>query len=592
MMAQMNGVMWANGVTKWPLMAQGGMEGFASSIREANYGIMQEAQKAGHGSATAWLGAFMSGDLVGLEMDSVSGTGPGGNGPGGTGPGGPSALSLRKQWEASARPNIDLSRTMSGQGRSPLPQTFDFQQHYNNQHSGSNGSFLNRLGSVIGGVPFQVPSLFHSGGPVGGKGDVDATLQGGEYVIQKDSVEKHGTSFLDDINKGKTSDGTKGGDGFAWGDKIKAIMSAKMNAISNAMMEKREAFGVDPAMIGGVPLHALEESFMQGIFPILGAQGGFMGGGSIEEMRDMILGMFAGTWDMSTHRPGATIRNTGVLSEHGKGLATDIAGPVDVMRDVFNWAVGNSSRIGLNHAIFQHDIWSKRRGSVSYGGFPYNDHFNHVHLDFLRGFGQEFMGGLGALGGVAGNITGNKAIVKRVMNDFGFSDQHWPSLDALVSRESSWNPNAANPDSSARGLFQKMTSLHGPVEPTVAGQAIWGLDYIRKRYGSPIGAWNFHRRNDWYHEGGLVPMMKGGMIPSDNFPASLHKGEMVLPKQISEKIQGKDGGVGGSTYISVDTFIGEEQWFRGMMDKHDIKIKKPYEMAQGKGRRRITSYNN
>src|SRR5699024_6053881 len=84
--------------------------------------------------------------------------------------------------------------------------------------------------------------------------------------------------------------------------------------------------------------------------------------------------------------------------------------------------------------------------------------------------------------------------------------------------ESSWNVNAANPNSTARGLSQKMTSIHGPVGDTAAQQAEWGLNYISNRYGSPMSAWMHHKQRGWYADGGLVtanPVFRdrGGNLP-------------------------------------------------------------------------------
>lgn len=108
--------------------------------------------------------------------------------------------------------------------------------------------------------------------------------------------------------------------------------------------------------------------------------------------------------------------------------------------------------------------------------------------------------------------------VKGVAAKFGWdSGEQWSALSTLIQRESSWNPNAANPTSSARGLFQKMTSIHGAVEGSAAGQAEWGLKYIRDRYHSPRTALDFHNRNNWYADGGLVNGAlfrdRGGNLP-------------------------------------------------------------------------------
>lgn len=109
---------------------------------------------------------------------------------------------------------------------------------------------------------------------------------------------------------------------------------------------------------------------------------------------------------------------------------------------------------------------------------------------------------------VGGGASGDPAVVeavRQVANQFGWgSGPEWDALSALIAKESSWNPNAANPSSSARGLFQKMTSIHGPVEATPEGQAQWGLNYIKGRYGTPSKAWAFHQANNYYDRGGML----------------------------------------------------------------------------------------
>lgn len=95
--------------------------------------------------------------------------------------------------------------------------------------------------------------------------------------------------------------------------------------------------------------------------------------------------------------------------------------------------------------------------------------------------------------------------VKAVAAGYGWAGgDMWTALYNLIQKESSWNPNAANPTSSARGLFQKMTSIHGPLESTIEGQAQWGLNYIKGRYGNPVAAWAYHQRKGWYDTGGDV----------------------------------------------------------------------------------------
>ena len=121
-------------------------------------------------------------------------------------------------------------------------------------------------------------------------------------------------------------------------------------------------------------------------------------------------------------------------------------------------------------------------------------------------FGDAAKTTAGWLGIGSGNSDA-KGQVRSVANRYGWgSGDQWNALEQLVQGESGWNPNAANGTSSARGLFQKMTSLHGPIEPTAAGQAEWGLDYIKDAYGDPVNAWRKwnSRSPHWYADGGPI----------------------------------------------------------------------------------------
>jgi peptidoglycan hydrolase-like protein with peptidoglycan-binding domain len=84
----------------------------------------------------------------------------------------------------------------------------------------------------------------------------------------------------------------------------------------------------------------------------------------------------------------------------------------------------------------------------------------------------------------------------------------WATSEALwqlVSHESSWNPRAKNPSSTAFGLFQFLKSTwatyckegpYGSPDPYV--QALGGFRYIKARYKTPAGAWRFWQQHRWY----------------------------------------------------------------------------------------------
>lgn len=60
-----------------------------------------------------------------------------------------------------------------------------------------------------------------------------------------------------------------------------------------------------------------------------------------------------------------------------------------------------------------------------------------------------------------------------------------------------------------------MTSIHGPLEGTIAGQARWGLEYIRARYGNPLNALYSHDMKGWYADGGIIGQESSGGLPDN-----------------------------------------------------------------------------
>jgi len=101
-------------------------------------------------------------------------------------------------------------------------------------------------------------------------------------------------------------------------------------------------------------------------------------------------------------------------------------------------------------------------------------------------------------GGAGGDLKG---MVRQMAAQMGWGEDQWPALEELVQRESSWNPTAQNPTSTAFGLFQFLDSTwanYGQKTSDPAAQAQAGLSYIRDRYGSPSAALSFHDRKNYY----------------------------------------------------------------------------------------------
>lgn len=152
----------------------------------------------------------------------------------------------------------------------------------------------------------------------------------------------------------------------------------------------------------------------------------------------------------------------------------------------------------------------------------------------LVGKAKEY-GKTTAISGTTAGDPAVKAAVRKIAEQMGWG-KYWGDIDWLVNKESSWNPNAANPSSSARGLFQKMTSLHGPVEDTVEGQARWGLNYIKSTYGNPAKARAHHQRSNWY-EGGTERAKRGLAVVGEKGPelVNFQGGEQVMSTADSMK---------------------------------------------------------
>jgi hypothetical protein len=66
-----------------------------------------------------------------------------------------------------------------------------------------------------------------------------------------------------------------------------------------------------------------------------------------------------------------------------------------------------------------------------------------------------------------------------------------------------WKVNATNRSSGAYGIPQalpgsKMASAGSDWRTNPATQIIWGVNYMKGRYGSPCRAWTFKHAHGWY----------------------------------------------------------------------------------------------
>lgn len=96
-----------------------------------------------------------------------------------------------------------------------------------------------------------------------------------------------------------------------------------------------------------------------------------------------------------------------------------------------------------------------------------------------------------------------KQVAHGMLGSYGWKDSEFSCLDLLWTKESNWEPNAANPSSGAFGIPQalpssQMASAGSDWQTNPATQIKWGLTYIHGRYGSPCGAWAHETAAGWY----------------------------------------------------------------------------------------------
>jgi SLT domain-containing protein len=194
-------------------------------------------------------------------------------------------------------------------------------------------------------------------------------------------------------------------------------------------------------------------------------------------------------------------------------------------------------------------------------------------------FGSAFGGALGGIGqgGTSGNI---QKLAQRMAAGYGWSGAQWSALRTLVQHESGWNPGAQNPTSTAYGLFQFLDSTWSSVGATKTsspvGQIAAGLRYIKQRYGSPLGAWDFWQGHHWYGKGVEGIFSK---------PTLIGVGERG-PEAVSVKPLGR---AGSPTHVQVDVTLQGAVMLtdRRAMQQLANELERPMRTAMLRAQRRI-----
>lgn len=162
----------------------------------------------------------------------------------------------------------------------------------------------------------------------------------------------------------------------------------------------------------------------------------------------------------------------------------------------------------------------------------------------------EKIKGFNPFGG--GGDSDLKSMAKEMLKNAGW-EGYWDDFDWLVNKESSWRPDAKNPNSSAYGLLQFLDGTWENGRTSDPREQIrQGINYIKRRYGNPSEARKFHEAHGWYKDGGVVPNDASELFSS---PTDLYDTGGVIPQGLSQVLNL----TGGNEHAAVFT---TDQWER------------------------------
>nr|DAK84351.1 MAG TPA: chromosome segregation protein [Caudoviricetes sp.] len=176
--------------------------------------------------------------------------------------------------------------------------------------------------------------------------------------------------------------------------------------------------------------------------------------------------------------------------------------------------------------------------------------------------------------------------VKAAMKPYGWDiGSEWEALNQLIGHESSWNPHAANPSSTAYGLFQFLDSTWATVGGAKTDdpyqQAVYGARYIKNKYQTPSGAWAFWQNpqpnpygGNWYDRGGylapgtqMVHNQTGGPEPvltSAQWNAMFTlagTANVLTPEDVQDAVEGANIATGNTDDATTTAIIkGMDTW--------------------------------
>lgn len=240
-----------------------------------------------------------------------------------------------------------------------------------------------------GSIPGNMPALptFHSGGVVGGAGEVLALLQSGEIVLDRDTVR----ALSGEGGKGRNRSGDGPGAGLtgvfarladkdltvpysqaeSTFDRVESSMRGLVGQMIPEIMGRIGTKLNRPAVASALEmLPALRRAMAPPVFPGMG----------YEAMWQVVSGAFPWAQLFSGMRPGA-ITATGNASYHGMGRAIDITPSMEI----FDWLLQYAN-------VTKELIFSPAGGRQIHNGSPHmygeptrGDHWDHIHWAVANG---------------------------------------------------------------------------------------------------------------------------------------------------------------------------------------------------------------
>lgn len=198
---------------------------------------------------------------------------------------------------------------------------------------------------------------------------------------------------------------------------------------------------------------------------------------------------------------------------------------------------------GISHVGFVEKVSGSDVGTIE------GNHSSFVQrvarsIGQIVGYGRPNYGSKGGIGAApAGGNSPSSAqtFARGQLSEFHWSPSEMSPLISLWNRESGWRWNAQNPSSGAYGIPQslpgsKMASAGRDWRTNGDTQVLWGLGYIKGRYGSPAGAWAHSQATGWYDNGGWLPTGPSLVYNGTGRPEPVFTGD-----QFDRFVEGRSG---------------------------------------------------